>query len=138
LTGTVITSPIADDIGLSALQPIGGGVQIVTPLASQSMATATLSTSTGTCNGGSCTATFTLSVPAAPPQVGAYSATNPPTSSYTPGPTPSGIQYTVNEEPVLLSDGTAACTPASQLSNAVTVTGGSSANVGTRNFTNCQ
>ena len=136
LTGNVTTSPIVDDIGLSALQPIGNGVQIVTPLATQSMATATLSTSMGNC--GALCATFTLAVPAAPPEVGAYDSTNPPTSSYAPGPTNSGIQYTVNEEPVLLPDGTSVCTPASQLSNSVTVTGGSSANVGTRSFINCQ
>jgi hypothetical protein len=136
LTGNVTTSPIADDIALSALQPIGNGVQIVTPLASQSMATATLSTSMANC--GALCATFTLAVPAAPPQVGAYNSINPPTSTYAPGPTPSGIQYTVNEEPVLLSDGTSACTPASQLSNSVAVSGGSSANVGTRSFMNCQ
>ncbi len=136
LTGNVTTSPIVDDIELSALQSIGNGVQIVTPLASQSMATATLSTSMGNC--GAFCATFTLEVPAAPPEVGAYNSNNPPATSYAPGPTPLGIQYTVNEEPVLLSDGTSACTPVSQLSNSGTVTGGSSANVGTRNFTNCQ
>lgn len=136
LTGNVTTSPIVDDIGLSALQPIGNGVQIVTPLASQSMATATLSTSMANC--GAFCATFTLEVPAAPPEVGAYNSNNPPTSSYATGPTNSGIQYTVNEEPVLLPDGTSVCTPASQLSNSVTVTGGSSANVGTRSFINCQ
>jgi hypothetical protein len=138
LTGNVTTSPIAEDIGLATLQPIGGGVQIVTPLALQSMATATLSTSTGTCSANSCTALFTLAVPAAPPQVGAFNAGDPPTSGYSAAPTPNGILYTVDGEPPLLAGGTAACSQADVLSNSVAVSPGSSFGVGTLQFTNCQ
>jgi hypothetical protein len=138
LRGTVVTSPIADDIGLAALQAVGGGVQIVTPLVGQSMAAAVMSTSTGACSGNSCNATFTLAVPAAPPQVGVFDAGNLPTSGYAPAPTPNGITYTVNGEPSLLPDGTASCSPADGFSNSVNVTAGSSSDVGTIQFTNCQ
>lgn len=136
LTGTVATSPIADDVGLAALQPIGGGPQVVTPLADQSMATATMSTSTGTCGGGFCTQTFTLSVPAAPPQVATFSVGTPITV-YTPGPTTNGIQYMVDGEPALLPDGTPDCNPADVLSNSVAVSPGGSSGVGTLQFTSC-
>jgi hypothetical protein len=138
LTGNVTTSPIAEDIGLAALQPIGGGVQIVTPLALESMATATLSTSTGTCVPNSCTAMFKWAVPVAPPQVGAFNAGNPPTSGYSAAPTPNGILYMVDGEPPLLAGGTAACSQADVLSNSVAVSPGLPFGVGTLPFTNCQ
>jgi len=136
LTGNVVTSPVAGDVGLAALQPIGGGVQVVTPLAEQSLATATLSTSQANC--GPLCASFTLAVPAALPQVAAFTTGNPITG-YAPAPTPiSSVNYAVDGEPAALSDGTPSCTPADFVSNSVIVTGGSSQNVGTLTFSACQ
>jgi len=136
LTGNVVTSAVADDVGLAALQPIGGGVQVVTPLADQSLATATLSTSLANC--GTLCASFTLAVPVALPEVAAFSS-GPPISGYAPAPTPiSPVMYSVDGEPAALADGTPSCTPADFVSNSVTVTGGSSASVGTLTFSACQ
>lgn len=136
LTGNVVTSPVADDVGLAALQPIGGGVQVVTPLADQSLATATLSTSLANC--GPLCANFTLAVPAALPEVAAFSA-GTPISGYAPAPTPiSPVTYAVDGEPAALADGTPSCTPADFVSSSVTVTGGSSKSVGTLTFSACQ
>lgn len=136
LTGNVVTSSVAGDVGLAALQPIGGGVQVVTPLAEQSLATATLSTSQANC--GPLCASFTLAVPAALPQVAAFTTGNPITG-YAAAPTPiSSVNYAVDGEPAALSDGTPSCTPADFVSNSVTVTGGSSQNVGTLTFSACQ
>lgn len=136
LTGNVATSPIADDVVLAALQPISGGVQVVTPLADQSMATAPISTSLGSCSNGTCTVGFTLAVPVAAPQVAAFTL-GTPISGYAPAPTPNGIEYTVDGEPAL-SDGTPDCSPADVLSNTVQhVTPGSSPNVGTLSFNSC-
>ncbi|HLX73542.1 MAG TPA: DUF4382 domain-containing protein [Terriglobales bacterium] len=136
LTGNVVTSSVAGDVGLAALQPIGGGVQVVTPLAEQSLATATLSTSQANC--GPLCASFTLAVPAALPQVAAFTTGNPITG-YAAAPTPiSSVNYAVDGEPAALSDGTPSCTPADFVSNSVIVIGGSSQNVGTLNFSACQ
>ena len=136
LTGNVVTSSVAGDVGLAALQPIGGGVQVVTPLAEQSLATATLSTSQANC--GPLCASFTLAVPAALPKVAAFTTGNPITG-YAAAPTPiSSVNYAVDGEPAALSDGTPSCTPADFVSNSVIVTGGSSQNVGTLNFSACQ
>jgi hypothetical protein len=136
LTGNVVTSTVAGDVGLAALQPIGGGVQVVTPLADQSLATATLSTSQANC--GPLCASFTLAVPAALPEVAAFTS-GTPISGYAPAPTPiSPVMYAVDGEPAALPDGTPSCTPADFVSNSVTVTGASSKSVGTLQFTGCQ
>ena len=135
LTGNVTTSPMADDVILAALQTIGNGVQVVTPLADQSMATAPLSTSLANC--GTLCASFTLSVPAAPPQVAAFTP-GTPISGYAPAPTPNGIRYLVNGEPALLPDGTPDCTPADIYTSLVAVTPGNASGVGTLQFTGCQ
>ena len=136
LTGNVVTSTIADDVELAALQPIGGGVQVVTPLADQSLATATLSTSQANC--GPLCVRFTLAVPAALPEVAAFTS-GTPISGYAPAPTPiSSVMYAVDGEPAAFPDGTPSCTPADFVSNSVTVTGGSSKSVGTLQFTSCQ
>jgi hypothetical protein len=136
LTGRVTTSPIADDVLLAALQPIGNNVQVATPLAAQSMATAPLSTSLATC-GSNCT-DFTLMVPAAAPQVAAFTP-GTPISGYLPGPTPNGVEYMVDGQPALLPGGTPDCSPADVFSNPATgVTGGSSKAVGTLAFAGCQ
>jgi len=111
-------------------------VQVVTPLADQSLATATLSTSLANC--GTLCASFTLAVPVALPEVAAFSS-GPPISGYAPAPTPiSPVMYSVDGEPAALADGTPSCTPADFVSNSVTVTGGSSASVGTLTFSACQ
>jgi len=80
ITGTVTTSSgtaaTSADLSVSALQSItvNGSVVLVTvPLASQSLATATLTTAAGSgCPPNSDCASYTLSVPAANPSVGAF------------------------------------------------------------------
>lgn len=78
VTGQVTSAnggPVAVDVVLSALQAINGSDFVTVPLATQSKATANLATASGaTCAAGTACAEYTLALPAANPNVGAFSA----------------------------------------------------------------
>ncbi len=150
ITGQITTSTgsagTGADLSLSALQPItenSATVMITTPLAQQSAATATLTTTSGaTCPANTDCASYTLSVPASNPSVGAFSTSG----NQTPGPPASGaVNYTVDA--VAFAPGSSStldCSPSdlqpSQTStNApLAVTAGNSVTAATLPFTGCQ
>jgi hypothetical protein len=101
ITGEITTSTgsagTVADLSLSALQPItenSSTVLITTPLAQQSVATATLTTASGPlCPTNTDCASYTLSVPALNPSVGAFSTSG----NQTPAPPATGaVNYTVD------------------------------------------
>jgi hypothetical protein len=101
ITGAITTSTgsaaTKADIALSALEPItenSATVLVTVPLAAQSATVATLTTASGAnCPGNTDCATYTLSVPAANPSVGAFNTSG----HQTPGPPGTGaVQYTVD------------------------------------------
>ncbi len=150
ITGQITTSTgsagTAADLSLSALQSItvnSATVLIITPLAQQSAATATLSTAAGgSCPANTDCASYTLSVPASNPSVGTFSTSG----NQTPAPPASGaVNYTVDA--VAFVPGSAStldCSPSdlqtSQTStNApLAVTAGNSLTAATLGFTSCQ
>lgn len=140
LVGTVQTGGsgggVSEIVTLSALQPVaisGANVPITIPLVEQSVATANLTTISGSsCQGGFDCGSFTLAVPGVNPFVGTFS------SSGTQYAQASGtVTYIVDGQPVPLADGTPVCTQTDQQSNPVTVSPGNSFPLSTLIFTGC-
>jgi hypothetical protein len=150
ITGQITTSTgsagTAADLSLSALQPItvnSSTVLITTPLAQQSAATATLSTAAdASCPANTDCVSYTVSVPALNPSVGAFSTSG----NQTPAPPASGaVDYTVDA--VAFAPGSSStldCSPSdlqtSQTSTSapLAVTAGNSLTAATLAFTGCQ
>ena len=148
ITGQVSTAGasggVAADITLSATQPltIGGSSTLVTiPLVQQSSSTATLTTaSDAACPAGTFCASYTVSVPAANPNVGAFSAGGTTYTQDTANP----VNYTMDALAfVPLSGSTPDCSPSDvqvntlQGGGALAVTAGSSVTAATIAFTGC-
>jgi hypothetical protein len=101
ITGTITTSTgsaaTAADISLSALEPItvnNASLLVTVPLAMQSAVTVNVTTASGaSCAANTDCASYTLSVPAANPSVGAFSTSG----HQTPAPPAAGpVQYTID------------------------------------------
>ncbi len=147
ITGQVTTSTgsaaTAADISLSALQPINSSVMVTIPLAGQSATAANLTTSAGTsCPAKTDCASYTFSVPALNPSVGAFvaGATQKPAV-----PATGAVNYTIDAF-AFATDGTSTpdCSPsemktASTATNTpLTVTSGMSSAAATLAFSGCQ
>jgi len=147
ITGLVTTSTgtaaTAADVSLSALQPISSAVMVTIPLAGQSTTTANVTTVAGaTCPGNADCASYTLSVPALNPSVGAFVAS----SSQKPAAPPAGpVSYTIDAF-AFTTDGTSTpdCTPSelktssTTTSTPLTVTSGMSSTAAILEFSGCQ
>jgi hypothetical protein len=146
ITGQVTTSTgtaaIAADISLSALQPITSTTMVTIPLAGQSAATANLTTVAGaTCPANTDCASYTLSVPALNPSVGAFTAAS---SQKPAAPVAGPVSYTIDAI-AFTTDGTSTlnCAPSemqtsSTTTNApLTVTAGQSSSAATLAFSGC-
>jgi hypothetical protein len=139
LTGAAQTGGAAGGVSeivtLSALQPVtinGSKVSVTIPLVQQSVATANITTvSSASCTGLDC-ANFTLAVPGVNPFVGTFSTSG--TKYAQVGGT---TMYSVDAQPVALSDGTPVCSQTEQQSSPVAVSPGNSFPVGTFTFTGC-
>ena len=143
ITSSTGTAPTSVDLTVSALQSIGSGVLVTVPLAEQSVARDTLTTTPG--NG--CPATtdcvnYTLEIPAANPSIGMFN----PNGAQQPAP-PSGgtVNYTVDAQAVVPGGGGQAdCSPSDLQTNMtntnipLTATVGSSSTAATLAFTSCQ
>ncbi len=98
ITGTITTSTgsaaTSADISLAALEPISGSLLVTVPLAMQSAVTVNVTTASGaSCAANTDCASYTLSVPAANPSVGAFSSSG----HQAPAPPAAGsAQYTVD------------------------------------------
>jgi len=144
ITGQVTTSTgsagTAADLSLSALQAItenGAPVLITTPLAQQSDATATLTTVAGaSCPANTDCASYTLSVPASNPSVGAFSSSG----NQTPAPPASGtVNYTVDAVAFVPgSSSTLDCSPSDLQTSPLAVAAGNSVTAATLAFKSCQ
>ncbi|HET6181447.1 MAG TPA: DUF4382 domain-containing protein [Candidatus Sulfotelmatobacter sp.] len=146
ITSSTGSAGTAADISLSALQPIsvGGSTVLVTiPLASQSAATASLTTApAANCPAKSDCASYTLSIPAANPSIGTFSTSgNQPPAA----PASGSVDYTVDAI-AFVPDGTGAldCNP-SELQTSSTanntslvVTAGTTVTAATLAFSSCQ
>lgn len=150
ITGQVTTSTgnagTAADLSVSALQQISvnnATLLITTPLAQQSAATATLTTASGpSCPANTDCVSYTLSIPAANPSVGTFTAggnQNPAP------PAPGTVNYTVDANAFVPgSAGQADCSPSNlQTSQTdtnapLTVTPGGGVTAATLAFSGCQ
>lgn len=147
ITGQVTTSTgaaaTAADISVSALQPVSSSLMITVPLAGQSATSAELTTAPGaSCPANTDCASYTFSVPALNPSVGAFvaAASQNPTA-----PIPGPVNYTIDAL-AFTTDGTSTpnCTPSevqtsSTTTNAPLTTGsGQSTSAATLVFTACQ
>jgi hypothetical protein len=149
IMGTITTSTgsagTTADLTLSALQSImvnGGNLLVTVPLAAQSASTATLMTAPGmSCPGKTDCTSYTLSVPAANPSIGAFSSSG----NQSPAPPATGaVNYTLDAVAFVPgSAGQADCSPSdlqtSQTSSStpLQVTLGVSATAATLAFTGC-
>lgn len=147
ITGQVTTAGASggtvSDITLAALQPLTGGTTLVTiPLVQQGSTTVNTATAAdASCPAGTDCVSYTLSVPAANPSVGAFSAGGTTYTQDIVNP----VKYTVDALAfVPLSGGTANCTPSEILVNTLSgggdlvVTAGATATAATAAFTGCQ
>ena len=146
ITGQVTTAGAsggtAADITLSALEAITGGTLVTVPLVQQMSATATLATAAdASCPAGTDCASYTLAVPAANPNVGAFNSGGTTYTQDTVNP----VKYTVDALAfVPSSGGTADCSPSEMQANTLSgggnlvVTAGGTATAATIAFTGCQ
>jgi hypothetical protein len=147
--GTITTSTgsagTSADLTLSALQSVmvnGNNVLVTIPLAAQSASTATVMTAPGiSCPANTDCVSYTLSVPAANPSVGAFSSSG----NQSPTPPPTGtVNYSLDATAFVPgSAGQSDCSPSdlqtSQTSSStpLTVTPGGSVTAATLTFTGC-
>lgn len=147
VTSSTGTAGIVGDLTVSALQPItvnSSNVLITVPLPQFPAATATLTTAAGTCPTNTDCVSYTLSVPAANPSIGAFVTTG----NQTPAPPAAGtVNYTMDALAFVASGplaGSADCNPShlqtSQTSTSapLTVTTGTPVTAATMGFTACQ
>lgn len=146
ITGQVTTAGMsggtAADVTLSALQSITGGTLVTIPLVQQGSSTANVTTASGaSCPAMTDCVSYTLAVPAANPNVGAFSSGGTTYTQDTVDP----VKYTVDAQAfVPMSGGTVDCSPSevkvSMLSGGgdLVVTAGGSATAATAAFTGCQ
>ena len=113
---------MSEVVTLSALQTVsisGSGVQVTIPLVQQSVATANVTTISGSCPTGFDCVDFTLAVPGVNAFVGTFSGSG---TQYTQG---SGtVSYQVDGQPVNHADGTPVCSQTDVVGDSVTVTPG--------------
>jgi len=138
LTGTVQTggsSGLSEIVTLSALQMVslnGSGVQVTIPLVQQSVATANVTTLSGSCQPGFDCVDFTLAVPGVNAFAGVFSGSG---TQYTQGS--GAVSYQVDGQPVNHTDGTPVCSQTDAKSSTITVTPGNSFSTGPLSFTGC-
>jgi len=147
ITGLVTTSTgnvaTAADVSLSALQPITSSVMVAIPLAGQSATMANLTTAAGsTCPTNTDCASYTLSIPALNPSVGAFVAS---ASQKPAAPAAGPVNYTIDAF-AFTTDATSTpdCSPTELKTNLtstntpLTVTSGTSSTAATLAFVGCQ
>jgi len=147
ITGQITTSTgsagTAADVTLSALQPISSSLLVTVPLAGQSAAAANLATASGTsCPAKTDCATYTLSVPALNPSVGAFQAAAAQTPA---APAAGAVNYTIDAK-AFTTDGTSTpdCTSPDMQTNVtstnapLTAIAGTSVTAATLAFSGCQ
>ena len=147
ITGQITTSTggagTSADISLSALQPITSSLMVTVPLAGQSAATANLTTAAGsTCAAKTDCATYTLSLPALNPSIGAFTAS---ASQKPKAPLSGAVSYTIDAR-AFTTDGTSTpdCSPSALQTNTtsgnapLTATSGTSVTASTLAFSGCQ
>ena len=139
LTGTVQTGgssgSVSEVVTLSALQTVsinGSGVPVTIPLVQQSVATANVTTTSGSCQAGFDCVAFTLAVPGVNAFAGTFSGLG---TQYTQGS--GGATYQIDGQPVNHADGILVCSQADVVGNSVTVTPGNSFSPGVLPFTGC-
>jgi hypothetical protein len=146
ITTTTGNSATAADVELGALQPISvminnvqTTVQITTPLASQSAATANFTTqSLASCPANADCSNYTLAVPAATPGVGAFTANQNQTLSK--APALGSATYTVDARTFVPGSASPAgdCSPSEQITTPINVTPGAPFGVPLLQFNGCQ
>src|SRR5215472_11921786 len=133
------------DIVLSALQRVqinGSQVMVTTPLASQSMATALVSTTSGpSCPTNTECVSYTLAVPALNPSVGAFSTSGHQQPA---APAPGPVDYAIDAQAVIPSSGGITdCSPSDLQTStkssggSLSVTAGGTVTASTLAFTGC-
>jgi len=139
LTGVVqtggLSGAVSEIVTLSALQMVslnGSGVQVTIPLVQQSVATANVTTVSGSCPNGFDCVNFTLAVPGVNAFAGGFSGSG---TQYTQAS--GAVSYQVDGQPVNHADGTPVCSQIDAKSSAVTVTPGNSFSTGPLSFTGC-
>ena len=142
-TGNSATSA---DVELAALQPVSETinnvqttVQITTPLATQSAATADFTTqSLVSCPAKTDCSNYTLAVPAATPGVGTFTANQNQTLSK--APVPGSATFTVDGQTFVPGSASPAgdCNPSEQITTPINVTPGASFPVPVLQFSSCQ
>jgi len=144
-TGTGSTGTVAD-ISLSMLQPVlenGTTVLVTIPLAAQSSATASVTTTAdASCPAKTDCASYTLSLPAANPSLGTFSTSGVQTPS---APSSGAVNYTVDAIAFVPGGGGALdCSPSelqtssTSTNTSLVVTAGTSVTAATLAFTGCQ
>jgi hypothetical protein len=143
VTTTTGTAATPADISLSALQPIGLSLIITVPLAGQSATSANLATAVGSsCPTNTACASYTFSVPAINPSVGAFIA-GP--SQKPAAPMAGAGNYTIDAFAFTTDgSGTPDCSPSEMktsstaTNNPLTVTSGQTSTAATLVFSGCQ
>lgn len=147
ITGQITTSTgsagTASDITLSILQPISSSLMATIPLAVQSASTANVTTASGaTCPAKTDCVSYTFSVAALNPSVGAFSASGvqkpAAPASGTVGFTVDAIAFVIGGNGVLDCSPSELKTSSTTSNTALTVTAGNASNASTLAFSACQ
>ncbi len=135
ITSTTGSAPVSIDVNVSALQSIGNNLLVTVPLAQQSAATATLSTATGSCPTATDCASYTFSLPAANPSIGAVNISGNQSPA---APAAGPVAYTIDGQAFLSGSTLSDCTSPDLQTTVNNVTAGNSFTAATLAFTGCQ
>ncbi|MGE5112978.1 MAG: DUF4382 domain-containing protein [Acidobacteriaceae bacterium] len=143
VTSTTGSAATSADVTLFAMQQVmlnGSNVNVIIPLAQQSAATASITTTSGSCGSNLDCMNYTLAVPAMWPNIGAANS-----NSYTQDTTTTPIKYSVGGTAfVPMSGSTLDCSPSEVIVNSkdgggdLTVTAGNPTTAASMAFTGCQ
>jgi hypothetical protein len=135
VTSSTGTSGVSVDVNVSALQSIGNNVQVTVPLAQQSAATATLSTVASSCPASTDCVSYTFSLPAANPSIGAVNTSG--NQSPAP-PATSAVNYNIDGQAYISGSTLQDCTSSDLEVPVNNVTAGNPFSAAVLAFTGCQ
>ena len=135
ITSSTGSAGVSVDVNVSALESIGNNVQVTVPLAQQSAATATLSTAASSCPASTDCVSYTFSLPAANPSIGAVNTLG--NQSPAP-PATSAVNYNIDGQAYISGSTLRDCTSSDLEVPVNNITAGNPFNAGVLAFTGCQ
>jgi hypothetical protein len=135
ITSSTGSAGISVDVNLSALQSISNNLEVTVPLAQQSAATATLSTAASSCPAATDCVSYTFSLPAANPSIGAVNTAGNQSPAV---PAAGAVNYTIDGQAFISGSTLPDCTSSDMQAPVNNVAAGNAFAAAALAFTGCQ